>query len=144
MLKKIPKLLSPELVKTLMEMGHGDELVLADANFPGQALHSRVVRCDGIGIPELLDAILELLPLDHYADHQAVLMSVVPGDPAVPAVWDTYKKIIAEHDQEAVLSHEERFDFYIRSQSAYAVVMTGEEALYGNIILKKGVIKSAG
>ncbi|MEC0169305.1 L-fucose mutarotase [Paenibacillus graminis] len=142
MLKKIPKLLSPELVKTMMEMGHGDELVLADANFPGHALHSRVIRCDGIGIPELLDALLELFPLDHYADHQAALMSVVPGDPTVPVIWDTYRKIISGHDKEAVITHEERFAFYTRAQSAYAIVVTGEEALYGNIILKKGVIKS--
>ncbi|WP_019911720.1 RbsD/FucU family protein [Paenibacillus sp. HW567] len=142
MLNKIPKLLSPELVKTMMEMGHGDELVLADANYPGHALHSRVIRCDGIGIPELLDAILELLPLDHYAEHQAALMSVVPGDPVVPVIWDTYMEIIAGHDPRAVTAHEARFDFYTRSKSAYAIVVTGEQALYGNIILKKGVVKS--
>ncbi|OKP66950.1 fucose isomerase [Paenibacillus helianthi] len=143
MLKKIPKLLSPELVKIMMEMGHGDELVLADANFPGHALHSRVIRCDGLGIPELLAAVLELLPLDHYADHQAALMSVVPGDPTVPVIWDTYKEIISGFDEDAQISHEERFAFYTRSQSAYAIVITGEEALYGNVILKKGVIKSS-
>ncbi|OKP94299.1 L-fucose mutarotase [Paenibacillus sp. P46E] len=143
MLKKIPKLLSPELVKIMMEMGHGDELVLADANFPGHALHSRVIRCDGLGIPELLAAVLELLPLDHYADHQAALMSVVPGDPTVPVIWDTYKDIISGFDEDAQISHEERFAFYTRSKSAYAIVITGEEALYGNVILKKGVIKSS-
>ncbi|MEJ8305058.1 L-fucose mutarotase [Saccharibacillus sacchari] len=140
MLKKIPKILSPDLVHALMKMGHGDEIVLADANFPGHSLHSNVIRCDGIGIPPLLDAILELLPLDPYAEHQAALMSVVPGDPVVPTVWDTYRGIVASHDASATLAFEERFAFYGRAKSAYAVVMTGEEALYGNIILKKGVV----
>lgn len=140
MLKKIPKILSPDLVHALMQMGHGDEIVLADANFPGHSLHGRVIRCDGLGIPPLLDAILELLPLDPYADHQAALMSVVPGDPVVPTIWDAYLDIVAGHDASAKTSFEERFAFYERAKSAYAVVMTGEEALYGNIILKKGVI----
>ncbi|MEK5236555.1 L-fucose mutarotase [Paenibacillus sp. FSL L8-0470] len=141
MLKKIPKLLSPELVRIMMEMGHGDELVLADANFPGHALHPRVTRCDGIGIPQLLAAILELYPLDHYAGHQAVLMDVVQGDPTVPVIWDTYKEIIRDVDPQTVIGYEERFNFYERSKSAYAIVVTGEEALYGNLILKKGVIE---
>ncbi|WP_058302479.1 L-fucose mutarotase [Gorillibacterium timonense] len=140
MLKRIPKLLSPELVRIMMEMGHGDELVLADANFPGHSLHSRVVRCDGIGIPRLLTAILELLPLDHYASHQAILMEVVPGDPTVPVIWEEYDRIIKASDPEAGFGREERFAFYERAKSAYAIVVTGEEALYGNLILKKGVI----
>lgn len=140
MLKKIPKILSPDLVHALMKMGHGDEIVLADANFPGHSLHANVIRCDGLGIPPLLEAILELLPLDPYAEHQAALMSVVPGDPVVPTIWDTYREIVARHDASATLAFEERFDFYERAKSTYAVVMTGEEALYGNIILKKGVI----
>ncbi|SET12695.1 L-fucose mutarotase [Paenibacillus sp. NFR01] len=141
MLKKIPKLLSPELVRTMMEMGHGDEIVLADANFPGHALHSRVIRYDGIGIPDLLAAILELMPLDSYAEHQAALMAVVPGDPVVPVIWDTYRTLIADAEPRAVIAEEERFAFYERAKRAYAVVVTGEEALYGNVILKKGVIK---
>lgn len=141
MLKKIPKLLSPELVRTMMEMGHGDEIVLADANFPGHALHSRVIRYDGIGIPDLLAAILELMPLDSYAEHQAALMAVVPGDPVVPVIWDTYRQLIADAEPQAVIGEEERFAFYERAKRAYAVVVTGEEALYGNVILKKGVIK---
>lgn len=142
MLKKIPKLLSPELVRILLEMGHGDEIVLADANFPGHSLHSRVIRYDGIGIPRLLEAILELLPLDHYAENQAVLMGVVPDDPTVPVIWDTYREIISGFDAKTVIGQEERFAFYERAKSASAVVVTGEEALYGNIILKKGVIES--
>ncbi|WP_405169115.1 L-fucose mutarotase [Paenibacillus sp. FSL H3-0286] len=142
MLKGIPKLLSPELVCILMEMGHGDELVLADANYPGHSLNPRVLRYDGIGIPELLDAILELLPLDHYAEQQVAFMAVVAGDPTVPVIWTTYETIIAKHDAEATIKQEERFDFYNRSKQSYAVIVTGEEALYGNVILKKGVIKS--
>ncbi|WP_312151230.1 L-fucose mutarotase [Paenibacillus odorifer] len=142
MLKGIPKLLSPELVCILMEMGHGDELVLADANYPGHSLNPRVLRYDGIGIPELLDAILELLPLDHYAEQQVAFMAVVAGDPTVPVIWSTYETIIAKHDAEATIKQEERFDFYNRSKQSYAVIVTGEEALYGNVILKKGVIKS--
>lgn len=142
MLKGIPKLLSPELVRILMEMGHGDELVLADANYPGHSLNPRVLRYDGIGIPELLDAILELLPLDHYAEQQVAFMAVVAGDPTVLIIWSTYETIIAKHDAEATIKQEERFDFYNRSKQSYAVIVTGEEALYGNVILKKGVIKS--
>ncbi|ULO06118.1 fucose isomerase [Paenibacillus sp. 19GGS1-52] len=143
MLKKIPKLLSPELVRILMEMGHGDELVLADANYPGHSLHSKVLRYDGIGIPQLLDAILELLPLDHYASHQAAFMSVVAGDPTEPVIWSTYEAILAKHDEDATIEYEERFDFYNRSKQSYAIIVTGEEALYGNVILKKGVIKGS-
>jgi len=142
MLKKIPKLLSPELVRVMMEMGHGDELVLADANFPGHALHTRVLRYDGVGIPELLDAILELMPLDHYAEHQVAFMAVVEGDPTVPVIWSTYKDIIGRYDGEASIAHEERFEFYNRAKQSFAIVVTGEEALYGNVILKKGVIKA--
>ncbi|WP_438434071.1 RbsD/FucU family protein [Gorillibacterium sp. sgz500922] len=139
MLKKIPKQLPPELVKRMMEMGHGDELVLADANFPGHALHSCVVRCDGIGVPELMQAVLELMPLDHYAPHQAARMAVVPGDSA-PAIWEEYRRILAEYDAEASIGEEERFAFYERARSAYVVVLTGEQAPYGNLILKKGVV----
>ena len=88
MLKNIPKIISPELVKYLMEMGHGDELVIADANFPAHRIGQRVVRCDGHGVPVILDAILQLLPLDTYSDYQAGLMQVVPGDPTIPVIWD--------------------------------------------------------
>ena len=91
MLKHIPTILSPELVKYLMEMGHGDEVVIADANFPAHRIGQRVVRCDGHGVPALLDAILTVLPLDTYSDYQAGLMQVVPGDPTVPVIWDDYK-----------------------------------------------------
>lgn len=140
MLKKIPKILSPETVKILMEMGHGDEIVLADANFPAETLGSRVIRADGIEMPKILDAILELFPLDHYSDYQVSLMQVVPGDNVVPEIWEVYKEIIKKYDQNILIKEIERFDFYKKSKNAYAILITGETALYGNIILKKGVI----
>lgn len=142
MLKNIPKILSPEMVKTLMEMGHGDEIVIADGNFPAETYGKRVVRCDGHGVPELLDAIMQLFPLDTYTDKPVMLMEVVPGDPVVPTIWDEYKDIINKYEPEnCKIEMIERFAFYERAKTAYAVVATGEEAIYANIILKKGVVK---
>lgn len=142
MLKNIPKILSPEMVKTLMEMGHGDEIVIADGNFPAETYGKRVVRCDGHGVPELLDAIMQLFPLDTYTDKPVMLMEVVPGDPVVPTIWDEYKDIINKYEPEnGKIEMIERFAFYERAKTAYAVVATGEEAIYANIILKKGVVK---
>ncbi len=142
MLKKIPKILSPELVKTLMEMGHGDEIVIADGNFPAETIGKRVVRCDGHGVCELLEAIMELFPLDTYTDKPVMLMEVVKGDPVVPTIWDRYREIICAHEPEnCKIEMIERFAFYERAKTAYAVVATGEEAIYANIILKKGVVK---
>ncbi|MDE5991902.1 MAG: L-fucose mutarotase [Oscillospiraceae bacterium] len=142
MLKNIPKILSPELVKILMEMGHGDEIVIADGNFPSETIGQRVVRCDGHGVPELLDAIMKLFPLDTYTDKPVMLMEVVPGDPVVPTIWDEYKSIINKYEPEnCKIEMIERFAFYERAKTAYAVVATGEEAIYANIILKKGVVK---
>ena len=140
MLKHIPTILSPELVKYLMEMGHGDEVVIADANFPAHRIGQRVVRCDGHGVPAILDAILTLLPLDSYSDYQAGLMQVVPGDPTIPVIWDDYKTLLDKHQSGAVIKEFERFAFYEQAEKAYLIIQTGEEALYGNIILKKGVI----
>lgn len=142
MLKNIPKILSPELVKILMEMGHGDEIVIADGNFPSETIGQRVVRCDGHGVPELLDAIMKLFPLDTYTDKPVMLMEVVKGDPVVPTIWDEYKEIINKYEPEnCKIEMIERFAFYERAKTAYAVVATGEEAIYANIILKKGVVK---
>ncbi|MBQ3160824.1 MAG: L-fucose mutarotase [Oscillospiraceae bacterium] len=142
MLKNIPKILSPEMVKTLMEMGHGDEIVIADGNFPAETYGRRVVRCDGHGVPELLDAIMQLFPLDTYTDKPVMLMEVVKGDPVVPTIWDEYKDIINKYEPEnCKIEMIERFAFYERAKTAYAVVATGEEAIYANIILKKGVVK---
>ena len=142
MLKNIPKILSPELVKILMEMGHGDEIVIADGNFPSETIGQRVVRCDGHGVPELLDAIMKLFPLDTYTDKPVMLMEVVKGDPVVPTIRDEYKEIINKYEPEnCKIEMIERFAFYERAKTAYAVVATGEEAIYANIILKKGVVK---
>lgn len=142
MLKNIPKILSPELVKILMEMGHGDEIVIADGNFPSETIGQRVVRCDGHGVPELLDAIMKLFPLDTYTDKPVMLMEVVKGDPVVPTIWDEYKEIINKYEPEnCKIEMIERFAFYERAKTAYAVVATGEEAIYANIVLKKGVVK---
>ena len=142
MLKNIPKILSPEMVKTLMEMGHGDEIVIADGNFPAEAIGKRVIRCDGHGVPALLDAIMQLFPLDTYTDKPVMLMEVVKGDPVVPTIWDEYKDIINKYEPEnCKIEMIERFAFYESAKTAYAVVATGEEAIYANIILKKGVVK---
>ena len=142
MLKNIPKILSPELLKALMEMGHGDEIVIADGNFPSETIGQRVIRCDGHGVPELLDAIMQLFPLDTYTEKPVMLMEVVPGDPVVPTIWDKYKEIINKYEPEnCKIEMIERFAFYERAKTAFAVVATGEEATYANIILKKGVVK---
>lgn len=143
MLKGIPSLISPELLKVLMEMGHGDEIVIADGNFPAASMANVLVRADGHGVPELLHAILSLFPLDPYVAHAVALMEVVPGDPVKTPIWEEYRRIIARHDPAfAGFEHVERFAFYERAQKAYAVVATGEAALYANIILKKGVVVS--
>lgn len=122
-----------------MEMGHGDEIVLGDGNFPGESVNDLCIRCDGHGIPELLEAILELFPLDTY-QKPVYIMDKVPGDPVETPIWDIYSDIIKSHTDEDI-ERIERFAFYERAKKAYAVVMTGESALYANVILKKGVVK---
>lgn len=142
MLKNIPKILSPELLKILMEMGHGDEIVLADGNFPSSTFGKRIVRADGHGVTEILDAVMQLMPLDTYTDKPVMLMEVVKGDPVVPTIWDDYKSVINKYEPEnCKIEMIERFAFYERAKTAYAVVATGESAIYANIILKKGVVK---
>lgn len=138
MLKKIPKILSPELVKIMMEMGHGDEIVIADGNFPSESIGQRCVRADGHGAPEILSAILELMPLDTYAD-PVFIMEKVPGDETPVPIWDTYREIVAPYTNTPIGSIE-RFAFYERAKKAYCVVATGETAIYANLILKKGVV----
>ena len=144
MLKGIPAILSPELLKVLCEMGHGDRIVLSDGNFPAESMgkDAVVIRCDGHGVPELLDAILQLFPLDTYVEHPVSLMKVVPGDPVKTPIWDTYKDIIQKHDPRGgnAVGHIERFAFYEEAKKAYAIVATGEKALYANIMLQKGVV----
>jgi L-fucose mutarotase len=141
MLKGIPSIISPELLKILMEMGHGDEIVIADGNFPSTNYGQRVVRCDGHNVPDLLDAILKFFPIDSYSEYPVALMKVVECDPTIPIIWDEYKKIIAVYDEKRKIEEVERFEFYERSKKAFAIIATGEKALYGNIILKKGVVR---
>ncbi len=140
MLKGIPSVLSPELLKILDEMGHSDEIVIADGNFPGASHAQRLIRLDGHNVPEILDAILQLFPLDRYVAAPVALMEVVKGDPVVPVIWEDYKKIIAAHEENIQIENIERFAFYERAKKAYAVIATSEKALYANIILKKGVV----
>ncbi|MCF0135255.1 MAG: L-fucose mutarotase [Lachnospiraceae bacterium] len=146
MLNHISPLISPELLKVLSEMGHGDEIVLADANFPSASIAARTtlgheLRADGIGAAPLLDAILELFPLDQYDAENFILMEVVPGDTVQTPIWDTYADVLHAHEPNNPVTHLERFAYYERAKQAYAVVSTGETALYANLILKKGVVK---
>ncbi len=142
MLNKIPKILSPELVKTLMEMGHGDTVVIADGNFPSETCGRRVVRADGHGVPELLQAILELFPLDiKYSEAPFGLMEVVPGDTIVPVIWDEYKDILDKnYNERPNIKYIERLEFYELAKEAYAVIATGEKSVYANVLLTKGVV----
>lgn len=140
MLKGIPKVLSPQLVKVLMEMGHGDEIVLGDGNFPASSLGPTVVRADGHGVPTLLEAILQLMPLDPYVARPVALMQVTPGDPVETPIWETYRSLLQADPKGGCIEEVERFAFYERARHAYAIVATSETALYANIILKKGVV----
>lgn len=144
MLKGIPRIISPELLKILCEMGHGDRIVLADANFPVESVgkNAKVVRCDGHGICELLEAILKLMPLDEYVDQPVSLMAVVPGDNVETPIWEDYAMIIRDlADVVDGITLLERFEFYKEAQKAYCIVATGESAQYANIMLQKGVIR---
>lgn len=138
MLKGIPDILSPELLKILDEMGHGDEIVIGDGNFPAASNAQRLVRLDGHNVPEILDAVLQLMPLDTYQVPVA-LMAVGAGD-ATPDIWGTYHEICEKNNGRTAFEEIERFAFYERTRKAYAVIATSETALYANIILKKGVV----
>lgn len=140
MLKGISPLFSPELLATLYRMGHGDEIVLADAHFPGHSLHRHVIRADGLQIDDLLAAILPLFVLDQYSDQPVVMMACVPGDKPDTAVATGYETLINAHSSvTADILFLERFAFYERATAAFAVVMTGDTRQYANLILKKGV-----
>lgn len=144
MLKGIPAILSPALLKVLAEMGHGDEIVLADGNFPAESIgkDAIVIRADGHDVPAFLNAILTLMPLDQYTQKPVVLMQVVEGDPCVPTIWETYRELLRRHGEHAdKIEMLERFAFYERARKAYAIVATGESAIYANILLKKGVVQ---
>ena len=141
MLKRIPDIISPELMKISMEMGHGDEIVIADGNFPAASNARRLVRADGHNVPELLEATLKFFPLDEYVEKPVALMAVVPGDNTKPTIWEEYRKIIkASGEKFKEFEFVERFKFYERAGKAYAVVATSEQALYANMILKKGIV----
>ena len=144
MLKGIPKILSPQLLKVLCEMGHSDRLIIADGNFPAESIgkDAIVIRMDGHGTCELLRAILQVFPLDTYVEHPVRLMQVMPGDPVETPIWKSYEEIVtgtgsAERD---AIGYLERFSFYDEAKTAYAIIATGETALYANIMLQKGVV----
>lgn len=145
MLKGISPVISPQLLKALAEMGHGDELVIADGNFPCHSVgkNSVVIRADGHGVPEILDAVLKLVPLDTYTKKPVALMEVVPGDTCgTPEIWKTYEEILSKHEPNCHdTQYIERFAFYERAKNAYLIIATGEKAIYANILLKKGVVK---
>lgn len=144
MLKGIPKIISPQLLKVLCEMGHGDRLVIADGNFPAESMGKEhiVIRMDGHGVPEILEAILELFPLDTYVEQPVQLMQVVPGDKVETPIWDKYEETVRRFDPRGAkaIGHVERFAFYEEAKKAYAIIATGESALYANIMLQKGVV----
>ena len=144
MLKGIPKILSPELLKVLCEMGHSDRLVIADGNFPAESMgkDAIVIRMDGHGTCEILEAILQLFPLDTYVEHPVNLMQVMPGDPVETPIWEDYREIVKKADArgKSAVGQIERFAFYEQAKTAYAIIATGESALYANIMLQKGVV----
>ena len=140
MLKGISPIISPDLLSVLARMGHGDEIIFADAHFPGETFNSNVLRADGIKIPELLEAVLPLFELDSYVDVPLIMMAAVEGDTLDPSVESSYlEKIKLTNFQISATERIDRFAFYERAKNAFAVVMTGETAKYGNILLKKGV-----
>lgn len=148
MLLNIPKILSPELIKALCEMGHGDKILLADTNFPGKSAAARCgaayLRADGLGVPALMEAILQLMPLDLYTDEPAMVMDVDARDKGMQIpIHDLYRKIAAKYDArgEKAVAQYERYAFYEQADACAVIVQTGEEAVYANIILQKGVIK---
>lgn len=144
MLKGISPIIPPILLKTLCEMGHGDEIVIADGNFPAESVgkNAIVIRMDGHGAPEVLKAILSLIPLDQYVKRPVCLMDRVEGDNADVSIWQTYEKILGECEGKSLddVDMLERFEFYERAKTAYAVVATSERSQYANLIIKKGCI----
>ena len=146
MLKGIPQILSPELLKVLCEMGHSDRLVISDGNFTSESMgkNAIVIRCDGHGVPEILDAILKVFPLDTYVEKPVNLMELMPGDVGKVAtpIWDEYKEIIAKYDDRGAdcVGNIERFKFYDEAKEVYCIIATSEKALYANVMLQKGVV----
>ena len=141
MLKGIPHILSPDLLHALLAMGHGDEITIVDGNYPGESAGPRLIRADGHSGTELLEAILTVMPLDDFVPDPAIVMQVVGDAGQRPPVVVEYEKIVARFEPAMKLNSLERFAFYKRANAGYAMVQTGEQRLYGNIILKKGVIR---
>ena len=146
MLKNIPKILSPELLKVLCEMGHSDRLCIADGNFPSETMgkDAKVIRCDGHGVPELLDAILTVFPLDSYVEKPVTLMELMDCDKGriKTEIWDTYRNVVAKHDTRGAdaIGNIDRFDFYEDAKKCYCIIATSESAVYANVMLQKGVV----
>lgn len=144
MLKGIPAILSPDLLKALCEMGHSDNLVIADGNFPSETIgkNSKVIRMDGHDVPEILEAILKVFPLDSYTDKPVKLMEKVKGDIVETPIWSVFEDIVSKYDDRGkeVVGFTERFQFYEDAKKAYLIIATSEKALYANIMLQKGVV----
>jgi Fucose dissimilation pathway protein FucU len=144
MLKGLPAILSPELLKVLCEMGHSDRLVISDGNFPAESMgrDAIVIRADGHGVTEMLEAILQVFPLDKYVEHPVNLMEVMQGDPVATPIWEEYKAVVQKYEERGanVIGNIERFAFYEAAKKSYAIIATGEKALYANIMLQKGVV----
>jgi L-fucose mutarotase len=141
MLKGIPPLISPDLMYAIMKMGHGDELVIADGNFPADSTAQRLVRCDGLTVPAVLEAVLKFFPLDTFVANPAGVMRPVDKSAPEPPIWKEFRRLLEKGEGRRVeLEQIERFEFYVRARKAYAIVATSETALYANISLKKGVV----
>jgi L-fucose mutarotase len=141
MLKGIPHILGPDLLHALQAMGHGDQITIVDGNYPGISAGPRLIRADGHSGTDLLDAILSLMPLDDFVPDPAIVMQVVGDAKQRPPIVDAYEAIVKRYEPKVEIQSLERFEFYKRANAGYAMVQTGEQRLYGNIILKKGVIR---
>lgn len=141
MLKNIPKNISPELLKVICEMGHSDEIVIADGNFPSAGINKNIIRYDASGVTDILKSILELFPLDEYVDTPVILMKTGDEYRGKPKIWKEYESVLEKNDFKGKVLEVERFEFYERAKKAYAIIATGETAIYANVILKKGVVK---
>jgi L-fucose mutarotase len=141
MLKTIPHILGPDLLHALQAMGHGDEITIVDGNYPGASAGPRLIRADGHAMTDLLDAVLTLMPLDDFVPDPAIVMQVVGDASQRPPVVEACAAILARHEPKVLLTSLERFAFYRRAAAGYAIIQSGEQRLYGNIILKKGVIR---
>jgi len=141
MLKGVPTTISPELMQVMMSMGHGDEIVIADGNFPADSHADRLVRCDGLSGLQVIEGILKFLPIDTFVDDVAVVMQPVDANTPEPPIWEGFRRALERAESRKIpLTPIDRFDFYDRARAAYAIVATSETALYANLILKKGVV----